>query len=170
MDLALTKNGDLLLEENEIEDNSVSFNFFIDKKSNAIALNFEILSFIEKEYENYHDSLTLNFNFGKQDLCYNVPIILGEQELEQTFYNAIRTQLSSVKSAKTFGSSLFKYINHKLTKESLKEIERLAYDAISYIAPHAIVNADLKVNRRGESIIRFNIQVNTYEINFDFFN
>lgn len=167
MDLMLTRNGDLMLQETVHEDTQIALNFIISNTGKAIALSFDFENFTESAYDLNH-GLILNLAFEKQNIFYTCPELTGYAEIEQLCYNAIRTKLSSVKSALDFGSKLYEYANHKITKDALKQIEYYAREAILEYVADPIVKAELKATRRGECKIVFNIEMMSYKLNIDF--
>ena len=168
MDLALTRNGDLLLEEVITQSHAISLNFFIKPHSQAIALTFDI-----EKFNDYANSLSmgiaLNFDIKQHQEIYDVPVLEGEAELKQMCYNAIRSQLSCLKQNKNFGSLLYRYTNKKITKEMLKQLEDVAQDAISYFAPGAVIHVEANPSDQGRCLIVFDIEIMPHTLKLDYF-
>lgn len=167
MDLTLTKNGDLLLQEIETTSNHNKLYFKISPNMSSVCLKFDIQNYNSISPISEH-TLKLNFDFCPKHTCFSCPALENEKEIKQMCYNAIRTQIQSVKSAQTYGSVLHTYMNQTLTKETLKELEVVAKNAIKDFAPNAIVQAFIKHTHTGQCQLTFLIQVMQHELKLNY--
>lgn len=128
IDFAITKNGDLLFQEQEKSSNPLMIKFSLSK-TKALRVNFDLMDFLPiKESDT---ALKLSFNVERKRANKTVTIYKDNEAKAQMIELNLKTVLGELPLRNNFGSSLSIVKHNNIDERSLSLVKRIILNVVS---------------------------------------
>lgn len=143
-DFKISKTGDLLFKENDINSNKLKVNFILSN-TNALKVSFNFIDCFNSNSLN-NNTLKIKFNLIETKANKSAIVLNNDEAINQLLLLKLKTTLTELPLRQNFGSKLSLLKHKEVNQSNLKLLEEYVSECISDIISDFTVKADFYID------------------------